>query len=77
MQIHLLAPSTIVFGAKKFLDRKIKIDAKYVCFLELHTTVIPVIFFVSVFPGIRYSPYRYFSVGITGVMAKFLPLWFG
>jgi len=29
-------------------------------FLELHTTVIPVIFSVSVFPGIRYS--RYISV---------------
>ncbi len=33
-------------------------------FLELHTTVIPVVFLVSVFPGIRYSRYRYFSVGI-------------
>jgi hypothetical protein len=49
--------------------------------IELHTTVIcmyiPVIFSVSVFPGIRYSRYRYFLVGITGVLAKFLPLWFG
>ena len=32
MQIHLLAPNTIVFGAKFFFDWKIKIDAKYVCF---------------------------------------------
>jgi len=32
--------------------------------LELLTTVIPVIFSVSVFPGIRYSRYRYFSVSI-------------
>ena len=32
MQIHLLAPSTIVFGAKFLFDQKIKIDAKYVCF---------------------------------------------
>ena len=32
MQIHLLAPSTIVFGANFFFDQKIKIDAKYVCF---------------------------------------------
>ena len=46
-------------------------------FVELHTTVIPVFFLVSVFPGIRYSRYRYFSVGIIEVLAKFLPLWFG
>jgi hypothetical protein len=32
--------------------------------LELLTTVIPDIFSVLVFPGIRYSRYRYFSVGI-------------
>jgi hypothetical protein len=35
--------------------------------VELHTTVVPVIFLVSVFPGIRYSRYWYFSVGIIGV----------
>ena len=32
--------------------------------LELYTMLVPVIFSVSVFPGIRYSRYRYFSVGI-------------
>jgi len=37
----------------------------------LHTTVIPVIFSVSVFPGIRYSRYRYFSVGVV-VLEDFL-----
>jgi hypothetical protein len=32
--------------------------------LELYTMLVPVIFSVSVFTGIRYCRYRYFSVGI-------------
>jgi hypothetical protein len=36
-------------------------------YLELLTAVVPVIFSVSVFCGIRYARYRYFSVSILGV----------
>jgi hypothetical protein len=32
----------------------------------LYTTVVPVIFSVSVFYGIRYAQYQYFSVSILG-----------
>jgi len=69
------------FQKKHFLAFYVHFLVFFSCFagknVELHTTVIPVIFSVSVFPGIRYSRYRYFSVGIIGVLAKFPPLWFG
>ena len=56
-------------GSKNALDPKLVFHSylriwAVVSGLELLTTVIPVVFSVSVFLGIRYSRYRYFSVGI-------------